>query len=111
MIRLCAEAYMSEARVLALRGADDYSSNVLQGNTVHKGAQALRRAKYKKAPKMGLKLDWRRRRDSNSRADYSTNAFRVRPGTTTSVHLQNTHSVTRKLLFVKFILLKILTMF
>ena len=52
---------------------------------------------------------WRRRRDSNSRADYSTNAFRVRPGTTTSVHLQNTHSLTRKLLFVKFILSKILT--
>lgn len=36
---------MSEARVLALGGADDYSSNVLQGNTVHNGAQTLRRGK------------------------------------------------------------------
>ena len=81
----------------------------LQSHRADKVCKSLRRAKYKKAPKMGLKLEWRRRRDSNSRADYSTNAFRVRPGTTTSVHLQNTHSLTRKLLFVKFILSKILT--
>ena len=45
MIRLYAKAYMSEARVLALGGANDYSSNVLQSNTVHKDAQALRRGK------------------------------------------------------------------
>ena len=30
---------------------------------------------------------WRRRWDSNSRAGFPTNAFRVRPGTTTSVRL------------------------
>ena len=47
MIRLYAKAYMSEARVLALRGANDYSSNVLQSNTVHKGAQTLRQSKQK----------------------------------------------------------------
>ena len=55
MIRLYAKAYMSEARVLALRGANDYSSNVLQSNTVHKGAQTLRQSKQK-SPKNGAKI-------------------------------------------------------